>query len=275
MLDEPDVNSIYRRVDGFTVGHADNNIIRSFIDLEANRAYFDSDEFIHWLEMTARLPLYYDWLERDIASSNFSLIDEIVDIHNGEQLLYGFYMRDPGYFRLHKAMLGDIVAVGLPTRTGGQHDVLFPDGRFGINRNSQHKDAAWDFVRRFFLPDGPVSRFADIPIRIDRYEERIAELMTPNIVDGVEVPVVIDEFQWELNAALTFMDIDIFAMTEEEAAAVRDIIDNVSLTYQESDGIISSIFNEETSAFFNGTRTAEETARILQNRVQRVLDERG
>ena len=36
---------------------------------------------------------------------------------------------------------------------------------------------------------------------------------------------------------------------------------------------ISSLINEETEAFYAGDKTAEETAEIIQNRVQLLLDE--
>jgi len=272
MLDEPDVVSIYNKKDGYIVG-IDGINYYSFIDFEANKAHFNSEEFISWLEMTAKMPLYYSYDEYFSGTSRLPG-EDIINMRNGEQLLAGFLMDDPGIFRLYRALIGDIVAVGIPTRTGGQYEVGFQNGRFGINANSPHKEAAWDFLRRFFLPDAPVSRFTQLSIRIDKYEEHIAELMTPKIVDGVEIPS--SATIWGMDASDYFgMDIEVYAMTEEEAAAVREIIDNASLVVDGNNEVIQQIFNEATIPFFKGIRNAAETAQIIQNRVQRYLDERG
>jgi hypothetical protein len=275
MLDEPGVRSIFDREERTYVGQS-GYIIHSFVDLEANRAYFDSDEFIAWLKASARLPLHFP------DSPGFQhtyLAEEIADMLNGEQLLHRFGFGDLNRFRMYRAVLGDIVAVGRPTMTGGQHEITInPSTRIGINANSQHIDAAWDFVRRLFLPDFPIEETNHmIPIRIDRYEELIAEKMTPIIENGVEVPVPLDPWyvSSELIEIFNAFDLKVYAMTAEEAAEIREIIDNASLMKQHVDEVIGNIINEETTAFFTGARTAEETARILQNRVQRVLDERG
>ena len=90
--------------------------------------------------------------------------------------------------------------------------------------------------------------------------------MIPNIVDGVEVPIVAD---------LLGIDAFLYAMTPEEAAVEREIIDNVSMIKGEDQEAIWLIFTEVTPPFFHGTQSAADTARILQNRIQRVLDERG
>jgi len=104
-----------------------------------------------------------------------------------------------------------------------------------------------------------------LPLRIDRFEEKIIAAMTPNLVGGVERP------------HLYFMGdakFEIYAMTDEEAETMRDIVTNVKIQalYDET---ISMILYETVGPFFAGTGTAESTVRILQNRVQTYLDERG
>ena len=55
---------------------------------------------------------------------------------------------------------------------------------------------------------------------------------------------------------------------------IREIIDTASLRWN-YDYTIMMIINEGIDDFFAGLRTAEDTARIMQNRVQTVLNERG
>ena len=135
---------------------------------------------------------------------------------------------------------------------------------FGINAASGHKEAAWNFVRRFFLPETEASPYG-IPIRIDTYEKEIARLMIPDIVNGEEVPEIVSYYGHEL---------EIYAMTEEEAMNFREIIENIAFAWRD-DRVIMDIISEDTAAFFNGTKTAADTARIIQSRIQIYLDERS
>jgi len=98
--------------------------------------------------------------------------------------------------------------------------------------------------------------------------------MTPHIVDGVEVPVPAIFFG-QSTLERFGVEIELYAMTVEEAAYMREIIDNMSYINFEQAKIFAEISSEVTTPFFLGTQSAADTARILQNRVQRVLDERG
>jgi ABC-type glycerol-3-phosphate transport system substrate-binding protein len=230
----------------------------TFIDMTNNEAHLDSEEFISLLEIAYRLPEYQD------DFSGVSLQEEVEMVKNGEQLFFPVYLHMPGNIRNYRALFGDIVAVGMLTNAGGQHGITMMWERFAINAGSPHQDAAWSFVRRFFLPETEVPPYG-VPLRIDKYEELIAELMIPDIADGEEVPQQVLFYEHQL---------EIYAMTEEEAAMLREIIDSVSFASRQDD-IISAIFGEVIPPFLNGLRSAQETARILQNRVQRYLDERS
>jgi len=62
-------------------------------------------------------------------------------------------------------------------------------------------------------------------------------------------------------------------MTEEEARGFRAIIETASLIGH-FDETVMEMLEEETLPFFNGGRSATDTARILQNRIQIFLNER-
>lgn len=241
----------------------------AFVDHKNNQANLDSDAFIQLLEIAAGLPdePIYD-------GDTMTMATEVRRLHNGEQLLYQYNFSDPMSFQYLTGMLGDdVVVIGMPTPTGGRH-ILKPSPGVGINITSSHQDAAWRFVRRLLLPDAFLQ--VGFPLRIDKFEARIAECMTPvlweetnpewNAVEGEEMPIQIG-----------MGDLDVFymyAMTESEAARVREIIRSADMSVH-FDETISMIVMEDTLAFFNGIRTAEETARIIQNRVQTYLNERG
>jgi len=235
-----------------------------FIDWDNNRANLDSEEFISLLEIAARLPSWeeiHEQFSEDYGSADYIFL-EYERLHSGEQLLYPFSLQSLRIFHETRAFFGDIVAVGMPTGTGGQHVINSAHTSVGIYAGSQNQDAAWSFVRRLLMFNSVIH--LDLPLRIDRYEALVAEMMRPNIVNGEEQP----------RQAWHFPIPDLYAMTEEEAAMIREIIDTASLRMQ-YDHTIMDIIREGSDDFFAGSRTAVDTARIMQNRVQTVLNERG
>jgi len=232
----------------------------TFIDLTNNKAYLDSEEFICLLEIAAGLQeRQYDHTITPSSEEQW-----VNDVRSGKTLLFPIHLHQIGNFRYYMALFEDAALVGMPTSTGGQHSMLMMWEGFGINAASQHKEAAWSFVRRFFLPETEVPSYG-IPIRIDAYEKEIDRLKTANIVNGEEVPEIVTYYGHRL---------EIFAMTDDEAAIFREVIENIAFAWRD-DCVIMDIISEDTTAFFNGTKTAADTARIIQSRIQIYLDERS
>ena len=66
--------------------------------------------------------------------------------------------------------------------------------------------------------------------------------------------------------------VNVRAMTQEEADELRRLVDNATLVYKPYD-TVKSIIKEEAEYLFDGVRSAEETAAIIQNRVKLYLEE--
>jgi len=245
-----------------------------FIDWENNRANLDSDEFIKLLEIAAALP------GEPIYDS--PMVGEIKRLHDGEQLLYSFDLHSAGSFQHFKGMLGEnIVVIGMPTPTGGRH-VIKPMMNIGININSPHQEAAWSFIRRLLLPDRDF--YFGLPLRIDEFEKRIVDFMTPLLFWDEDDPESGakkgDPRAQRVTYGVTGEDLIheevtyyLHALTEEEADVVREIIKSADMFFH-YDEVIAMIVAEDSQSFFAGNRTAEDTARIIQNRVQTYLNER-
>lgn len=237
-----------------------------FIDWDNNRAKLNSDAFIHMLEIASRLP------ERQEGIIYFDDSD-LSRLLSGEQLLHQYNLHDPDSYSIMQALAKNSLAtVGMPTSSGGQ-GIVIPREGIGINVSSLHKETAWDFIRRLLLPEGKV--FFGIPLHIDKYEERITELMTP-ILWEITIPAI-GAVAGETIPRELMVDgetIYINAMTVEEAAAVRAIIDSVTMR-RRFNNEIWMIVREDSQAFFAGIRTAADTARIMQSRVQTYLAERS
>jgi hypothetical protein len=63
-------------------------------------------------------------------------------------------------------------------------------------------------------------------------------------------------------------------VTAEQAKEYRELIDGITMISQ-NDREITGIILEEAAAYFNGQKTSEEVAELIQNRVQTLVYERS
>jgi len=225
--------------------------------MEAN---LDSEEFIHLLETAYHLPSVID------RFSPNEVADEYMQLLNGEQLLTLAFLPHPERYQDFSAGLGqeEIEVLGIPTERGGIHILQPYVARLGINANSDNAESAWLFLRRFLLPSANTESM--FPLRIDLYNDAITKLMTPIMENGIEIPRV----EWMLSdgSALRF-----FTMTEAEADAILSIAESAVPVGRRVNDSLWAHIQEDLAIFFSGNRNAQDTARIMQNRVQIYLSE--
>ena len=249
------------------------------IDWDARQANLNSEAFIDLLHIAARLPDAHNWEERQMGGgtvivSGHMQESEWARMRRGDQLLMMTGIWDPGRYQEFRAALDDLVVLGLPTQDGGAH-VINPGEGFGINAASPRQNEAWDFVRQFLLPSAEMPW--NFSIRIDLYEAQIAEAMTPRTWDHRwgPLPDHMEEGE-EMPQRSVWISgdhsIDVYSMTAEEAAGLREIVESASVIGRFHQGVWG-IIQEELLPFFAGDRTADNTARIIQNRVQTFLNE--
>jgi len=244
-----------------------------FIDWEKNIANIDSENFINLLNASRLLPETMD--EDDFFHPGFA--DPMLLMLRGEQLVELTNIA-PNSYQFYSDILGDIVLPGIPTNEGGVH-VLEQNWLMGINAATGHADGAWEFLRTFLLPTVVIEPWSlfPFPLRIDLYDAHIAELMKPNMgTDENGNPV---ELPWEIE----FIDGDnncyyfnFYAVTEDSAKKMRDIVESASVIVRRVHKMgLWEIIEKDLDSFFTGNRSAEDTARIIQSRVQIFLSEQG
>ena len=223
-----------------------------FIDVDNGVSNFESQAFYDYLNLALTLPIEVT------LDPDFSLIAQMT---KGEQIFKFVSIQDPNIIAVYDTLLGDYIIIGIPSDEGGIHGVNTVSN-IAINANSDNQDAAWLFLRRFLLPGGvPVdtSESAGLPVRVDIFDKQIQFAMTR--VGGIY-----------FNDAGIQIKID--RLTEEGAQRLREVIDKISFLSRPND-TITDIIMEELPPFFAGNRSAEEVARVVQNRVQKYLDERN
>jgi len=243
-----------------------------FINLEEGRANLDSADFIELLELAARMSPDEHEMLFDINPMRTTA----ARMRSGEQLLRLSGLASVNRYHLYREIFGDdMVFLGLPSSEGGRHEVMFQNA-LSINAASDHQNAAWEFIRGFLMPGVdffPDRAFEDgFSLRIDDFDAMVEAAMTPQFEtdeDGNEVEVPRVSYFFMLN-----LDTDLYALSQEGADELRSIVESANLRqtfpYRAADIIL-----EEWHTFFHGTRSAEDTARVMQSRVQILLYEIG
>ncbi|MCL2628573.1 MAG: hypothetical protein FWD44_07770 [Oscillospiraceae bacterium] len=225
-----------------------------FINWEQYKANLDSDEFIRILEASRSLPNHI------ISDDDTS---EFTRLRRGEHLVSFALVYTPRRYQEFVVALGDIRAIGVPTSQGGS-DIIVPyNETLGITASSEHKEEAWSFIRRVLMSPyrtGSVNLsevFSDgFPMRIELYDELIAETMSSTAAPAtVEGPLLLGE------------------MTQTEADDLRAIIENAKPVGQWLDIDIWRHLEGDMNTFYSGGKTATETAKLMQFRIQTYLDE--
>jgi len=178
----------------------------------------------------------------------------------GEQLLTRMLgIMTVNDFRRFDTAVGGLTPIGAPNAAGELAIATRPIRRIGIRANSPNAEAAWEFIRLDLLYPNSATSIAGLPVKRDLFEAYVNEAMQGEpfsaggffeFGDGIEIP----------------------AFSEERAAVLRLIMESITHEYHPNPHVMDIIW-EETAPFFAGDRTAEDTARIIQNRVQTYLSE--
>ncbi|MBD5146313.1 MAG: hypothetical protein HDT21_10480 [Ruminococcus sp.] len=164
----------------------------------------------------------------------------------------------------HTQFDAKVTALGFPcTNRIGTSFVV--DSGFSVAEKSANKEGAWEFVRTLLLPE--YQDCADkFPVRKDSLEKYAASAMKYN-PDRVINPMVMMG-----GMALSVGVSNIDAMKQGDIDKMNEVIASANgiMSYNES---VLEIITEEAAYYFNGSKTAEDVAALIQTRVQLYLDE--
>ena len=234
-----------------------------YVDWETGECSFDSEDFVELLEFCAALP------EGGGSGGGTPAL-----VASGKQLLATFRVADFQEYQLYEAMFGGKLAFkGYPSadRAGNMAETMY--GSLSISASCKDVDAAWSFVRRLLLEESydtdgggifgyPLNRAAYAAAEAAAMEKHYTT--DPETGEQVEEPV--SSWSWDA------LYVDIYAMTEEEAQALRELIASVKYSLS-SDETIMGMIAEESAAFFEGGKSAADTAALIQDRVSTYVNE--
>lgn len=253
------------------------SIMPEFIDYESKTCSFDSPEYIKFLEFCNNFseessePDYESMTDEDWQQY---WQDQDVMCRNDKALLSEFYMYNlREYARIKQVTFGDdITLVGAPSSDGQGAKLQF-NYNFAILSDSGCKDAAWSFIKGFFTEDAQakISEYGNIPATVSAFEKMADESMSkPYYTDENGEKVEYDDTYYLNDHELT-----VDPLTQEERDFLVDYIKGVTSVAGDYDTDIYEICDEEVQAYFGGEKSAEDAAKMIQNRVSILISEQN
>lgn len=254
---------------------------RNYIDADKKKASFTSEGFI---ELLNTVKAFND--EKLVNSSVQTDMVSVLDAAGrGSITFYPCNINDYFMYWFMKSALNDHLSLyNIPSASDSGSRTFTTNSLYAINKNSKHTEIAWEFLKvllsdeiqlQALLEEGgqgkpgasggkdqglaggfPISRTAQ-----QQKAQQVIETakgMTRKIKLKLDGPGEIS-----LKPA---------AMTEGDIDYIDKFISGLN-TYANADPNIDNIIQDETKAFFNGDKSAEETAELIQRRVNTYLGE--
>lgn len=210
----------------------------NYVDVQSNTCNFDSREFIDLLEVLAK---YFDE-EVELAT----IYDTVTEGIRDEVLLLDVFNIYPSEYLTSDGEYDLVTFVGYPGGSGNGADFNI-NGRYGICAASQNIEGAWEFMTLLLSK---------------RVQRSFSSLLYP--VNQAALEEDLDNYVSSFS--------DEYPDARQQADKLLEYIAGVkTISYREN--AIFDIINEESPALFNGKKTAEETAKVIQNRVSTYLAE--
>jgi ABC-type glycerol-3-phosphate transport system substrate-binding protein len=252
-----------------------------FIDKNTGKCNFDSDGFIKVLQFAKNLSATSIWenggdggvrpfdiYAKEMGDDYWSEM-ETAYRENRVLLQIEYFNSFRGYWQLMKGTYGeDINFIGFPTdsRNGS---AINPTFKLAMSAKSKLSEGAWQFMRYFLTDEYQNTLSYDFPIKLSRIDALAKEAMEPyKWTDEVTGEVIEYPTTWYIGGE----SIEIGEITQEYVDVVMNFIRSLNQVVR-YDTSMMNIINEETAAFFAGSKTAEETAKIIQNRVSIYVSE--
>lgn len=237
--------------------------LSKYVDWETGEVSFDQGEFEKLLKFAGDYQPLYD----DETS-----YDPVGRIRDGKVLLYDAGIRNVGEFLLQREVFQEEVAyIGYPTEDGSTCYGLRNIYGFGISSNSKAKDGAWAFIE--FLAESQKAEDviqAAFPTVKSEFEKALEESrVQKSYLDEngklVERPKYGEGYP-------SGIELKAYAATQEDTDMLQKLVEGAAYL-SGGRGTVDEIVDEEIFSFLNGDKTAEETVRVIQNRVELYVGE--
>lgn len=234
-----------------------------FIDYEKGECSFDSPDFLEALRFASEMeetviPDYQNMTEEESNAANY---EHSLRYPNGQQLVYNdnfIYMLNDYYMCLAMSGKNPSAMVGYPTADGTPGNFFsYTNEQYAISSCCKHPEAAWQFINEQLKTD------TSIPLGFSVVDELLRESLKKDM-----------ELQNSYTDILGVngVDIDYPVITQNDIDSLYNIILSIDKIPVRNEAVIK-ICSEVLQKFYDGTKTPEQTADELQERVSLYLKE--
>lgn len=246
----------------------------AFVDYAQGTCSFDSEEFKKILEFVNRFPSEYDGSDDR---------NELEKIRDGAVLLHEVDLYQPDSITETPQFYDgdDITYVGFPTLDGsvGCMMQVQDSSAYAILSASSHKEGAWAFLE-YILQRKASDRYGSgFSSNKAVLESQLSEASAHPYEVDENGQVVLDESGEPVRANYGWMSWDdgadkiySYAPLPEEVDTLRELI-AVARPISLGDTEILSMITEEAEPYFQGQKTVDEVADIIQGRVKIYISE--
>ena len=248
--------------------------MNSYVNWEQGTCDFQNEDFCKLLDFCGTFPA-----EADYSSDYGSMTGRI---SAGKQMLMDTTIYDLDELDYNDQYFGGNCSyVGYPTRSGSGSVVMLSNG-FAMSAGCRNKEAAWEFLRMFLLPEYQRQQYG-LPLRQDVLKEKIEEAGIRYEMDekgeyrlddeGNRIPIsrggmgMTDEFG-------NVVQLELYGVTDEQIDKFMKVIESADQA-MDLNTRIYNIVKEEAAAFFAGQKSPEEVAKLIQTKVSLYLGEQG
>lgn len=265
----PSVSSI-ELLNLFTRGSYSN-----YIDEDSKNANFTSREFMDLLNTVKAFDdgsLTNSSVKNDMAS--------ILEAAGREAIVfYPYAITDYNMYGFMKAAFKEQLSLyNLPSAGVSTGGAFTSNSMYAINRNSQYKSESWEFLKILLSDEiqsqnmqggamqssqSGASTLSGFSVNKAAQQQKAQQATDASQSGNMRMMIRSGDDSISLSSA---------SMSQSDIDYINGFISGLT-TYANADANISSIVQDETGAFFSGDKSVEETANLIQGRVNTYLRE--
>ena len=252
--------------------------MEQFVNWGTGECRFDSQQFIDLLNFANRFPESFDWENYDYSAEESTTSR----IAQGKQMLVQtsvYQIEDLFYNQYIESFGGNVTFIGYPTASGTGNMLGIEGNGFAMSSKSQYKDVVWDFLRIFMTKDYQEQSVWSLASRKDIFDEKAQEAMTVQYQKDEDGNEILDEEGNKIPIArygrwneATGESEEVYAIEPEQIDQLRELIASTDKKAN-YDNAIFDIVNEQAAAFFQGQKSAEEVAKLVQSKANIFVNE--
>ncbi len=236
-----------------------------FIDKDSGACSFTGEEFKKILEFANRFPN---------EGNDDSTLD---DLRNGRTLLNREVITSVQQYQMYEYMFGGPVnTIGYPS-FGESGLTLKSNGTtVAMSAYSENKEGIWEFIRfnlskeRQENAGSPNGGFPILKSALEKQFEK--DMEQEHIKDENGSQREMPKSTWMRSLGGEEFTVEVYAANEEQVARVREMIETAQ-NEESMNTEILNIISEEASGYFEGQKSVEDVAAVVQNRVQLYMNE--